>query len=365
MSAAARNQRVARLMDELFAEAGRGRPQLSPQVALDLQTIFGTTVRGFREIVLVITLARMINPTFKASTNFYESNPRSLFEGPIRDALYDRKIPHGKSGPLNVAKATEGINAQWAARKRPRPAAERVVALVNHIESTSPQELRAFAIVLHGMFLDEAQRVEGIGVDVEPNADVQFLFGLCERLILDAPDGGNTLQRIAGLLLKSYHEALQTGIEVAGAEDRASVTTTTSKKIGDLAEQLLDGTVVLPYEVTTKPFNEARVNEAYQSVRDFDARTGSNTPEVIVVCGRGQEHPDASQARPAYGYLGVLIYEDLAFHFVEVFGWIHAQLLRMPVDARLAFYEALAAYIADPNTSERVKRVWQTLHEAR
>lgn len=362
MSAAARNIRVTQLMAELFAEALHERPSLSYQIQSDLEEVFTTPARGFREILLVITIARLLNPDFKASVDFYEANPRALFEGPIRNALRSRHIPHGKSGPLNVAKATRRIDDQWAARRRPRKVADRIVALVDHIESLPPGELRSFAIDLHGRFLDEAHRIASMAVDVEPNAEILFLLEVCQRLVEDAPDAGNTLQRIAGLLLTSYHDAMQTGIIVSGAEDRASVTTTTSKKLGDLAEEQPDGTIVRVFEVTTKPFNEARVVEAYDAVREYDGNSGSSTPEVVVVCEAGQQHQDAVGARLELGYLGVLTFNDLAFHFVEIWNWIMANLIRMPVDARIAFYESLGAYVADPNTAERVKTVWQRLH---
>lgn len=349
-------------MDELFASAQQSRPQIDAQVQRDLDALFSTNALGFREIVLVIAIARMLNPAYTASTAFYAANPRPLFEGPIRQALRARGIPHGKSGPLNVAKATEGITAEWALRRRPRSVAERVVALVHHIESLSPQDLLAFSIVLHGMFLDEARRIQAMGVDIAPTAEIPFLFDTCQRLITESPDSGNTLQRIAGLLLRSYHEALQTGIQVAGVEDRASVTTTTSKKLGDLAEEQADGTVVCAYEVTTKPFNEARVVEAYDAVRDYDASAGSHTAEIVVVCLAGQQHDQSTGIRMAQGYLGVFVYQDLAFHFVEMLSWVSSQLTRMPAEARMAFYEELGAYIADPNTSERVKIVWRQIH---
>ena len=363
MSGETRSARISALMDDLFGYAVSSRPTLAPNVAAAVDEVFNTPVRGLREILLVITLARLLDPKYRASVNFYACNPRALFEGPIRTALENRKIPHGKSGPLNVAKAAEGINDQWSSRRRPREAARAVVSLVEHIESVTPSDLRDFAVVVHGRFLDEARRVEGLAIETEPMADVGFLFNLCLHLVVGAPDSGNTLQRLVGLLLTSYHDSLQTGILVAGAEDRASVTTTTSKKLGDLAETQLDGTVIRAYEVTTKPFNAARVAEAYDAVRDFDAMSHVLTDEIVVVCEAGQQPPNTMGGDSAPGYLGALKHHDLTFQFIDVRAWLISQLLRMPIDARLDFYAALASYVADPNTAARVKMVWRAVHE--
>ncbi|MDQ3547458.1 MAG: hypothetical protein M3439_01450, partial [Chloroflexota bacterium] len=261
MSAAERNRRVTELMDEAFQHAAIQPPVLPADIARDLDIVFGTVVRGFREILLVIVIARMLNPEYRASTRFYPANPRALYEGPIRSALRDRGIPHGKSGPLNVAKATEGIDSQWAARRRAAAVAERVVALVSYIESLSSAELWSFSIALHARFIAEARRVAALDVIADPETAIPFLAQACQRFIIEAPDAGNTPQRIIGLLLQSLHDTVQTGIRVAGVDDRASVTTTTSKKLGDLAEEQPDGTVVRAYEITTKPFGQARVTE--------------------------------------------------------------------------------------------------------
>src|SRR5207302_1660293 len=101
-----------------------------------------------------------------ASSAFYACNPRALYEGPMRNLLTEFGIPRGQSGPLNIAKATQMINEQWAAQRRGREIAESVVHLVSAIESMSTSDLYNFAIALHIKFLTQAQLIASLRIDV-------------------------------------------------------------------------------------------------------------------------------------------------------------------------------------------------------
>ena len=81
----------------------------------EVESLFQTSIWGHREIILTIIMARLLDPKFKASKNFYACNPRSIFEQPIRKALREYGIPHRKSGPLNVAKKDEKLKIKTAA----------------------------------------------------------------------------------------------------------------------------------------------------------------------------------------------------------------------------------------------------------
>jgi hypothetical protein len=361
---AARNNQVTALLDRLFAEAEGGRYVADAAVEADLDSLFSIGAWGFLEILLVIAIARLLDPSYRASAGFYDCNPRALYEGPIRAALRARRVPHKKSGPLNVAKAAKGITAVWAVQRRPKGAGERVVRLVGRMERASAKELENFAAAILARFLKAAAQAEELAVEAKPEADPARLYSFCERLIDEAPDAGNTPQRIVGLLLQSYHEQLQTGVQVSGHEDRASVTSTTAKKPGDILEAQEDRTLLGVYEVSVKTFGEARVTDCHESIRAYRERTGADVPEVTVVCRREDRHPGAAAATVSALHLGTLAFHGLTFHFVNIYEWVMAQLLRMPPDSRLAFYAALGEYVADPSTAEGVKRCWKALHEA-
>jgi len=63
---------------------------------------------------------------------------------------------------------------------------------------------------------------------------------------------------------------LNTGIKVTGYKDRASTTSTTSKKPGDLNEETREGLILKVYEVTVKPFDQQRIIESFEALKAYD-----------------------------------------------------------------------------------------------
>ncbi len=360
-----RNAEISNLMEKFFNEASKEGYKVDEENAKDLELLFQTDAWGFREILLVIAIARLIDGEYQASKALYDCNPRSMYEGPIRTALLRNHIPHRKSGPLNIAKAAVAINKQWAAQRRPSGTALHLVMVVERIEKMSTAQLEKFTIDLHARFLQEASRVADLSIQTEPEADPNYLFSLCEQLIKQVPDAGNTPQRITGLLLEEYHLGFDSGIIVLGHEDRASVTSTTSKKPGDIMEQLADETIATCYEITVKPFDNARVIESYDTIRQYNEEHGTEVIEVIVICRKQDVHPDIVLGTINSFYLGKVDYQNITYHFIDIFEWIIAQLLRMTPVSRINFYEKLKQYINEPSTAEKVKIFFMQWHKER
>lgn len=141
-----RNAKIVEMMDDFFEKASNGEYTIEESFQEDLELLFSTHVWGFREVIITVVMGRFINPQFSASTSFYSCSPRAIFEKPIRNTLLRYNIPNRKSGPLNVAKAIEGINDTWAAKRDCPEVAQAVVRLVQLIESFNEEELENFAI---------------------------------------------------------------------------------------------------------------------------------------------------------------------------------------------------------------------------
>lgn len=353
------------MLDEFFKHAANAEyDALDPTTEHEIEQLFSTTTRGLREIVLVIAIGRLLYPAYNAYTAFYDCEPRALYEQAIRAALQKHNIPRGKSGPLNVAKATKGIDESWAAQRRPRDVAQVVVELTKKLDSYTEQQLSNFVIVLIARFLQEAERIGDLAVSIDIENNPAYIFKLCQSLIKDVPDRGNTPQVIVGYLLEAYHEDLQTNIMVSGHEEGASVTNTTSKKPGDIVEAQPDGTIVCIYEVTVKKFDNNRIRDSYESMRSYVGDSDDKTLEVIVIC-RIEDHPEnVEQGQVSHSYLGELQYETITYHFIDIYEWVMTQLVRMPPSARLAFTEKLQQYIAETNTAEQVKQYWKQYKES-
>jgi hypothetical protein len=364
ISIAERDAKVKAFMQNFFDRAGNRKYKiLDSTVQEELKQVFSSDIWGFREIILVIVIARLLNNEYRASVDLYACRPRALFEGPIRSTLRDYRVPHRQSGPLNIAKGTEKINAQWAAGRRPRYIADIVVNLVSKIESMSYEELENFAINLHAHFLEVKKESEALAVEIQPEANPDYLYSICEDLISNVPDGGDTPQKIVGFLLQSYHEILNTGILVSGHEDKASTTNTTSKKVGDITEGKEKGKALNIYEVSVKVFEGKRIVDAHSAARRFDKDTGTHTKEIIVLCREEDCHPDIVAETDTAGYFGKIEYQGILFYFQDLFEWIMAQLLRMPIEARLDFHTKLQKYISDYRTSLEVKRYWNNIYQ--
>lgn len=359
--ASIRNTLVSMILTELFESIDNGQVNQDVPLMQQIEVLFNTQAWGFREIVLVICIAHRLDSTFKASEDFYGCNPRTLYEKPIREELDRRGIPSRQSGPLNVAKGAKGINEQWAAGREPRSVANQVVSLVQQIEHMDRADLDNFTKLLLSRFLQERKVVEQLNVQAKPNSDAAYLYHMCERLIDSVPDGGNTPQRIVGYLLESYHEELQTGLIVSGHTDRASTTSTTSKKLGDITEEQIGGLIISAYEVTVKSFGRQRVREAYEAAQSYLAGAHVSNREIVVICRKEDVHPDVTPVSSTY--LGRLEYQDITFHFMDIYEWIMAQLLRMTADARTVFFTKLQNYIADKNTSAKVKLAWANISQ--
>ena len=88
-------------------------------------------------------------------------------------------------------------------------------------------------------------------------------------------------------------------------------------------------------------------------------------PEVLVICRPEDVHPDAERSAGASAsHLGPLTHQEVRYHFLDIWEWTISQLDRMSPDARGTFHQKLHEDVADPNTSEKLKRAWARLHSA-
>ena len=361
-----RNERVRRILDSLYERATNTGVEIDEAAySRSLEKLFSTTAWGFREILLVVIVGMRLDGTFRASTGLYDCNPRAIYEGPIKEFLIEKEIPHRKSGPLNVAKATVGLDMTWAAQRRPADVAGEVVNLVNYMESGGSEmgdRVNDVGTSLLRRLIAHSNSIEALAVAIDPTSDPEFLYHLCYELITKTPDAGNTPQKIAAYLLKYYHTFLHTGVIVTGEEDRASVTSTTSKKPGDINEEIPEDIIRKVYEITVKHFDLARIRDSYDCVSIYNDANDADIHEIIVICRREDCPPDM-KASGLHGYLGSYAYQDMMYYYWDIYEWIANTLQRMTNEGRIGFYLNLNSYIDDINTSESVKKLWKKLHE--
>lgn len=364
MTTQERNEKVRQALNALYEKAINSGVEIDESAyKLSLDKLFSTTAWGFREILLVVVIAMKLNNSFRASTGLYDCNPRAIYEGPIKDFLVEKNIPHRQSGPLNIAKATVGLDNTWAAQRRPSDVAKEVVRLVDFMEENSAansQKIDDIGTSLIRRLISYSNSLVALSVELKPSEDPDFIYHLCYELITQTPDSGNTPQKIAALLLKNYHQFFHTGVIVTGEEDRASVTSTTSKKPGDINEEYA-GQIYKVYEITVKPFNLARIRDSYNCIAIYNDTHSTKINEIIVIC-RPEDCPSSIVNSGLHGYLGHYSYQNITYYYCDIFEWIANLLQHMTPAARNSFYKSLNGYINEVNTSESVKKLWKTLH---
>lgn len=356
LTATQRNEKIYSLLAGFLANP-QDNPKYNPPFDIEeIESLFKTSIWGHREIILTIVMARLINPRFKASKDFYACNPRSIFEKPIRKALREFGIPHRKSGPLNVAKNIKRINKDWATDKNGGDVALNVVNIVGYIEKASKSELNVFALAYILRYKQEAKRIKDMELDLPPQENPLFISKLCADLIDKVPDGGATAQLIVGLLMEANNADRKSKITVSGHTDSVSTTNTTSKKPGDIIE-LIDNDSELVYEVTTKEFSDDRLIESYESVMSYN----SSFKDVFVIC-RPEDVPESLESNRAAYILATTQYKEISYYFVSIYDYIQSTILYITPSARSSFYHELVTYINMTNTAEKVKAYFKLWH---
>lgn len=356
-----RDNKVTAYLNELYnAAADKNITTNSSSYSDLLNDIFNSKTESYREIILVALIGRKLDDNFSAYSGFYDCKPRAIFEGPIKDFCLTKGFPHTKSGPLNIAKASN-INEDWSSQRDPQEDAIKVVKLIKQIDEGSDELRRNIGIDLLRKYINASIHVQELSVQIDPNSDPNFLAHLCFEMIEKAPDSGNTPQRICGYMLSTYHTITNTGIIVTGTEDSASTTSTTSKKPGDINEELPDGTILKVYEITIKPFNLSRIKDSFDCICKYNEECNASLNEVIVICQK-RDCPTEMTKSDLQFCLGSYEYQNVIYYFWDIYEWILYMLQHMIPSARESFYETFNDYVNALNTHEYVKKEWQLLN---
>lgn len=360
MKPSERNERIQQTLTRMY-DLAMEQPTFNTPCEEKLERIVAAKEPSYREVLLCIVGHMLIDPTLEASKDWYAFHPRGIYDkGPVKRFLMEHGIPHTKSGPLNITKAAN-INSAWAERRDSSDIANCVIDIVSYLEShNSVAEIQEVGVSLIKKLLKEAMRIQKLSVDVKPSTDPDYISDLCIRLIDNAPDSGNTPQQIASKLLKCYHFSIRSKIRVTGGDDRASVTSTTSNKPGDINEEWCNR-ILKVYEITVKPFDEERIIDSYDCIEKFNQHSEQQIHEVIVIC-RPKDCPTHIRARGFSFYLGTIDYQNIRYYFWDIYEWVVSMLQRMTDEGKEFFLLDLNSYINDVNTAEAVKVEWRKIH---
>jgi hypothetical protein len=356
-----RNNQVSQILTSAISSI-KNRTDTGCQFILheDIEQIVDSKTLSFRELLLVILIARSLDPNYCATSDLYACSPRAIYEGPIRAFLQGQRIPCGQSGPLNIAKAIKAIDGSWAATRRPRANAEQLLKVVERIESGSSKLVSQALTCLLSLLATQAVPLRRPQVPHAKQLTPVWLSGALQQMIAKVPDRGNTAQRISGLLLRSYLKELGSHFAVSGGEESVFATNTTSKKAGDIV--VLDGPKQpwLVIEVTTKPFGPQRMSEAVQASETYAELVAEVPHETVVLC-LPENVPHGARVQSAGLLIGDVVHEDHHFTFVDLYVWIESVIISLPSEARANWLANWEELMNDPNVREEVRRTWRSL----
>ena len=329
----------------------------------EMHSIVASKTLGFRELLLVIVLARVLDQNYQATVDLYGCSPRAMYEGPIRRFLEDKRVPCGQSGPLNIAKAIKKIDTAWASTRRPRSDAEALLRVVEALESSDTGFANFTLECLLGLLLTFSVPRQSPKKHDAMHLQAPAMSEALKAMILKVPDRGNTAQRITGLLLHSYIAEVGSRYSVSGGEESVFATNTTSKKAGDLVVFKDPARPWMVYEVTTKSFGIQRMSEAVQASVRFANSSGKFPAETTVLC-----LPDNVPLDARINSGGLLIgsaqYDGHEFVFVDLLHWIESMVTALPYEAKSRFVLKWEEILSHPNVRSEVRNSWSELMDA-
>lgn len=359
MKPSERNKEIQQMLTQMY-DLAIAKPTSNTPCEEEIERIVAAKEPSYREVLLCIVAHMLIDPELEASKDWYAFHPRGIYDkGPVKKFLMEHGVPHTKSGPLNITKAAN-INSAWAERRESPDIAKCVIDVVAYLEShNSIPEIQEMGVCLIKKLLREAKHIQKLSVEIKPNADPDYISELCIKLIDNVPDSGNTPQQIVSKLLKCYHYSMHSEVQVIGGDDRASATSTTSNKPGDINEELCNK-ILKVYEITVKPFDEDRIIDSYDCIEKFNQHSERKIREVIVIC-RPKDCPAQIRASGYSFYIGSIDYQSIRYYFWNIYEWIVSMLQRMPDEGKVRFLFSLNGYINDINTAESVKNEWRKI----
>jgi hypothetical protein len=327
-----------------------------------LDEIFASKTLGFRELLATVLYARLLDPTFDPRVELYECNPRSLYELDICPVLEELGVPCGKSGPLNIAKATPALNQSWAGQRRPKSTADAVLVVIDDFMDMERDDLLLLAADLGARFISEAVEVQASRNALHPNSSAVKLVAACRALIDFHTHGGAMPQTICGLLLTVEFGYGPGAPVVEGVFDSVSATNKTSNKVGDLSVETDDGEILRIYEVTVKGFGTQRIRECIHSLADFFDDEIPDGTIVLVLC-RAEDVPDFARVDSSDSLIGEHEQSGVLFEFIDLYAWIAAKISELPLLQREAFFDALQDFINGPRINTTARVFWKSAFE--
>jgi len=311
-----------------------------------LTDLIEVNAKGFRGVVVTAITGLYLDEFYDPINNFYDCNPRSIFEGGIWYALQENNIPCGKSDPLNVAKNANQLNEDWAKGRRPQSAAMAVVRFLEMIMSSGKTNR---AILIDYFFFRLYKYAESITsyeiVDIDSSTSKQELGNRLIEFTLKYPESGNLPQFLVAQLLSNVFHSSET--QVIGGEESVFGTNTTSKKPADIWLEN-NGTQTNLYEITVKPVSKKRLDDSLSALKS----TGHINNSVTFICRVPYDIKDLEVNNGSYTYKGK------SFDFVDYHTFCSSLIAILNKKKFDNVLNRTAEFVQDMHISMKTKAGW-------
>ena len=318
----------------------------SSEVYKLLTDLIEVNAKGFRGVVVTALTGLYLNENYDPINDFYNCNPRSIFEGGIWYALQENSIPCGKSDPLNVAKNANKLSIEWAKGKRPQSAAMAVVRFLEIIMESGKLNRARLIDYFFFRLCEYAKSITTYEViQIESSASKQHLGSLLTDFALKYPESGNIPQYLVFQLLACVFDSSTT--EVVGGEESVFGTNTTSKKPADIWLKL-NGVETNLFEVTVKQVSKKRLDDSLDALKS----TGHLDHPVTFICRIPTDITELDVKNGSYSYKGK------TFDFVD-FKYFCCSLFAILSEKEFkSVFTNVAVFVQDMHISMKTKKGW-------
>lgn len=314
-----------------------------------LDNLINVNAKGFRGIVVTAIAGLDLDVNYNPLSNFYDCNPRAIFENGIWYALQDNNIPCGKSDPLNVAKNTNELNKSWAKGKRPEKSAFAVISylekIINETDAIKKDKIIDYFFYRLVKYSEEIENLPIYAPEKSAYTRQSFADKLIQ-FILDYPESGTTPQLVIGYLLESIYQDTQ--IIVKGHEDSVFGTNATAKKPADIWLEK-DENLFNLYEITVKKIDYKRLDDC------IDSLIGNEIPnqDITFIC---RIPPDISSLEVTRN--DEIDYKNISFSFIDISQFIKTVCALLSLTQIENIIEKLRLFVEDVNRPVSTKEGW-------
>lgn len=320
-----------------------------------LNDLVSTKANGFRGVVLTVIVGMYLDKNFNPKSNFYDCNPRSIFEKGIYYALTECKIPCGKSDPLNVAKNAQQLDAAWAKGRRPEAAAMAVVNYINLLwKSKDTKAYQDLVMLFFRRLYEYGQFVNSQNVSIVLKAASYNGTEIANKLgsfVVECAEGGALTQFVVGLLISYFRKDNTKIVEVDGYNESVFGTNTTSKKPADIWEVKSDGSLGKLYEITVKVIDAKRLDDCVNSLVQQEI----TDKEVIFICNLPSNIATLQVEKNIFKHNGVV------FQFIDIKSFINSIFITLDDGEQQSYLAELQNFVFSANRAVATKQYWASL----